>query len=149
MRPEYLAFRGERVSIAPTGMEITDPSVHMLRNGDEIGRENPGVSLVQTTLLSGRHGGYQAINFAALAGGNPILLLGYDMKHDAGRDHFEGGGHPVPTTEADLKAYAKRYRTMVEPLRKIGVTVLNCTPSSALTCFPMVSLEEALEAQTV
>lgn len=116
----------------------------MLRNGDELGRENPGLSLESTTLLSGRHGGYQAINFAALAGGNPILLLGYDMKHADGRDHFEGGGHPVPTTEADLKAYAKRYRTMVEPLKRIGVTVLNCTPGSALDAFPRMSLEEAL-----
>lgn len=125
-------------------MEISDPDVHMLRNGDEIGRENPGLSLDSTTLLSGRHGGYQAINFAALAGGNPILLLGYDMKHDAGRDHFEGGGHPVPTTEADLKAYAKRYRTMVEPLKRIGVDVINVTPDSAIDCFPRMTLEDAV-----
>lgn len=143
-REDYRAFAGQKVTILPTGMEVDDPDVHVLRNGDEVGRENPGLSLDAQTLLTGRNGGYQAVNLAVLAGGNPILLLGYDMRHVDGRDHFDGGGHPLPTEAADLAFYAKRFRSMVEPLQRVGVSVINVTPGSALDAFPRASLEEAL-----
>lgn len=125
-------------------MEIDDASIHMLRSGDKLGQPNPGLSLDASTILTGKNSGYQVVNLAVLAGGNPILLVGYDMRHIDGKDHFVGGEHSIPTPENNLKGYAKNFRTMVEPLRRIGVDVINVTPGSAIDCFPRMSLEEAL-----
>jgi hypothetical protein len=38
----------------------------------------------------------------------------------------------------------ERFQTMVEPLKKAGVEVLNCSRKTALKAFPRVELEQAL-----
>lgn len=120
-------------------MEVADPSIHMLRNGGV-----DGLSVDAAGIANGRNGGYQIVNIAMLTGGNPILLVGYDMKHVDGKDHFAGGEHPVATPENNLTDYAKNFRTMAGPLREMGVTVLNCTLGSAIDAFPRATLKGAL-----
>ncbi len=36
------------------------------------------------------------------------------------------------------------FPTLIEPLKARGVEVVNCTPGSALTCFPMGKIEDLL-----
>jgi len=43
-----------------------------------------------------------------------------------------------------VEAMLPKFPTIVEPLRGAGVEVLNATPGSALTCWPMESLEKLL-----
>ena len=118
----------------------------MLRNADN-GRPE-GLSTEPTGLITGRNSGYQAINIAVLAGARRILLLGYDMRFIDGRQHWFGN-HPIKNHEAEFTGYAKRFRTMVEPLEKLGVEVVNCSPGSAIDAFPRAELSEALVYQGV
>lgn len=136
-KPFFSEFEGQRITIEPTGLEVTDPRIHMLRDGGA-----SGLSVDSPAICNGRNGGYQIVNIATLAGGNPIALVGYDMKHIGGKDHAEGCGHPVRTPAENLATYARNFRSMIEPLKQIGVTVLNATPGSAIDCFPRVGLEE-------
>lgn len=147
-RAEFQAFAGEKVTIEACmpGLQdkgtpherkrVPDTSVHILKN---LGVE--GLSGDQCGLFNGRNSGYQAINLAVLAGALRIVLLGYDMRHQGGRDHWEGGGHPIATPEAELKYYAKRFATLEQPLKALGVEVVNASPGSALDVFPRIPLD--------
>lgn len=101
-----------------------------------------GLSTSPDTLATGRHSGYSAINLAVLLGAARVLLLGYDMRHVGGKHHFFGG-HPTGMVP-DYREWPKNFRTLIEPLKAFGVSVINCTPGSAIDAFPTMSLSEAL-----
>jgi hypothetical protein len=123
-----------------------------------IGTSEDGTRRLRTTGVSGleqnpaalKHGsnsGYQAIGLAYHFGAARIVLLGYDMHVDGTRTHWHDG-HPNHTLASQAKALAEiflpRFASLVEPLKAAGIEVLNATPGSALTCWPMVSLAEVL-----
>lgn len=138
-RPEFQAFAGQKCSIFGTGNEIDDPEVFMLRIGGTHGlSDNP------EELRTGRTSGYQAINIATLGGSTRILLLAYDGKFARdGKSHWFGD-HPVRSDENTNATLAKNLRGLVEPLAQRGVTVINCSPDSAVDCFPRMDLDAAL-----
>lgn len=109
------------------------PSVQLLRNaGDE------GLELDTSAVRTGKNSGFQAINVAVHMGASKIVLLGYDMHGD----HFFGS-HP-DKSKPPHKLCIRKYATLVKPLRRASVEVVNCTPNTALHCFPEMSLDEAL-----
>lgn len=126
------AFAGLKYTLKPSY-----PEIQVLRN---LGRT--GLSLDPTGLKTGFDSGYQAINLAVLLGATRILLLGYDMRKIGPKAHFFGN-HPDNTAPPFLVCL-KDYGTLVGPLREAGVSVINCTPGSALTVFPMGTLAEQL-----
>lgn len=128
------------MTIEPTGLEIDDPEVHMLRNG---GRE--GLSRDASAIVTGMNSGHQVINIVALAGARRIVLLGYDGKHGSGGRRHWFGDHPDRTPfPQELANNVKHYRTLVEPLRELGVAVVNASPDTAVDAFPRATLEAAL-----
>lgn len=98
-------------------------------------------------LRSGDHSGYAALNLVVHYGVRRVLLLGYDLGRAAvGPSHFFGS-HPAALPETSETLYAwfrRRYRTIVDVLPLVGVTVWNCTPGSRLEVFPRRELLEAL-----
>lgn len=94
--------------------------------------------------LSGWDCGSNAINLAYhFTGGRPrdIVLLGFDM----------GGGnwhsrHLSPPRDAEYLArnVIPYFERMAAELRAEGIRVINCSPGSALTCFPIMSLADVL-----
>jgi hypothetical protein len=140
VKKAFAEFRGQKCTIENTGLQVSDPGVFFLHN---FGSE--GLSDRPNGLHTGSNSGYQAINLAVLAGAKRILLLGYDMKHTGGRSHAHNG-HPVKHPEDVYLRYARNFATMVPHLQKLGVEVVNCTPQSAITCFPKEALESVLAA---
>lgn len=131
-RQRYPAFCGLlKYCLAHTGFE----GVQVLKKGSET-----GVSLDPSTVALGRNSVYQAMNVAVHFGATRILLLGVDMQD--GQRHFFGR-HP-DNTAPPVDVCKQRFATMVEPMKKLGIEVLNCTRKTALTCFPRVPLEDAL-----
>jgi len=129
---EYPAFTGQfKYCLKHVG-----PDVQVLKKGPET-----GLSTDPSTVALGRNSVYQATNVGIHFGGTRILLLGVDMKNDKGAHFF--GRHPN-NTEAPYAICLQRFATMIEPLKALGVEVINCTRSTALKCFPCMSLEEAL-----
>lgn len=123
-----------------TGMMVSDPEIHMLHNhGTE------GLSEKPNGLHTGCNGGYQAINFAALAGAKRVVLLGYDMHYPGGRSHWHAG-HPTKVPEQHYTGfYARLFATLLPQAKKLGVSIVNASIGSYLKTFPIVPLEEALE----
>lgn len=87
-------------------------------------------------LLMGSNSGLLGMEIAVRLGATSIIMLGFDLH---GTHYF--GPHPNPlrnTTAARFEAFKKQ----IASFRK--VPVYNCTPGSALTCFPMLSIQCAL-----
>lgn len=101
-------------------------------------------------VTNGSNSGFSALGLAVLLGASRILLLGYDMSYDQGRAHFFGD-HPsgLRQTESLYPSFRRAFESLVDPLKARGVEVLNCTRRTALTAFPRMALEEALEAVEV
>lgn len=119
---------------------VRDENVFMLHNGG-----GDGLSNVANTIKTGSNSGYQAINIAVLAGAKRVLLVGYDMHFPGGKSHWHAG-HPVRSDEGQYVTYAKRFSTMLDPLRAAQCEVVNCTPGSKIEAFRFSILEKELAA---
>lgn len=93
-------------------------------------------------VATGGHSGFQAINLAVLQGAERVILLGYDLGFENGKDkHWWDKAHPRASRKSD-------YRLWLELLAKaaplIPVPVINCSRQSAITCFPRAPLRDVL-----
>lgn len=131
---EALSFDGLKVTASPC-------KYHDLLLLETSGPEgfDPNPKRVKT----GGNSGYQAVHIAIHAKAKRILLCGFDMHNKDGHHWF--GKHPKPLRNPDsevLLGRAQRFRGLVDR----GSEVLNCTPGSAISCFPRMTLEAALGA---
>lgn len=140
--PGALQFEGLKVSVCPVA-GVSDPhdGVHLLRETGKNGFD-PDPSCIRT----GRNSGYQAVHIAAQAGAKRILLCGMDFQNGHWHPEHEA---PLRTTHPDFyDIFRAHFQTLVDPLVERGVEVLNCTPGSALRCFPFADLAEVLEGRS-
>lgn len=83
----------------------------------------------------GDNSGFAAVNLALQFGAVDVKLVGFDM-HGS---HFFGD-HPKPLTNcSDYPAFIRAFTNAAKHLPE-GVSIVNCTPASALHCFPMGDL---------
>lgn len=104
---------------------------------------SPGLGRQPGVIHQGANGGYQAVNLATQAGARRVVLLGFDMKGE----HWHGS-HPQPLTNPRpylFELWIKNFARMAQDLGPAGIEVVNCTPGSALTCFPQLPLNEVLD----
>jgi len=95
-------------------------------------------------VRTGKNSGYQSMNLAVhLTGGPRIILLGYDMYIGIDGKHHWFGSHPN-RVRPPLASFVRQFHTIVRPLAALGIEVVNCSRVTALTCFPRMSLQEAL-----
>ncbi len=91
-------------------------------------------------MFEPRPGNSGTLGLAVAAKWKPdrIVLLGADLKGT----HFFG-----KHTKANLRnTNAQQFRTMIRQFETFKhLPVVNCSPDSALTCFPKMSLKDALE----
>ena len=132
-----LSFTGLRYSVqqhaVPWGVTV------LKRTGDV------GLEVDPKGLRTGKNSAYQAVNLAVHFGATRIVLLGVDMKlGPKGKRHWFGT-HPRGLNDrTDFGDFIEAFQTIVEPLKQIGVSVFNCSPDSALDCFPKRPLREVL-----
>lgn len=112
------------------------------------GKTQKGFSFDPTFIHYGGNSGFQAINLAILRGANPIILVGFDMQSVHGVSHFFGE-HPKGLQRS--YNYQRFVPAFVEAAKLLprDIQILNATPSSALKCFPSVTIDEALTMRYV
>jgi hypothetical protein len=110
---------------------------------------NDGLELGPHGLRHGNCSGYSAINLAVHLGAKRIVLLGYDCSADPVTNKFNWAKDADDKTRGaySFALWQSRFRTLVGPLAKIGVVVLNASRRTALECFPRVALDEVLPAE--
>lgn len=103
-----------------------------------------GLSLDPTIIHWGGNSGFQACNLAVHFGIRKLILLGFDMRI-AGKRHFFGDHPGAMNKDSPYRRFIRHFEQSAGCFQAAGVTVINATPGSALTCFPMIELEQALE----
>jgi hypothetical protein len=98
------------------------------------------------TVGSGGNSGFQALNLAVQFGARRVLLIGFDMTdqfgvHWYGRANGNGRSNPA---EWNFRRWRAAFATASVQLKAAGVQVLNASDLSVLTCFPKITLEQAL-----
>lgn len=129
-----------KVAVLPgrkISLEIGQPvrGVECLRPSSEILDERPGY------LSTGGNSGYAALCLAVKLGAARVRLYGYDMGPRSGRMRR----HEYPAnlnSRPRFVHWIPRFNLLAPYLKARGVEVINCTPGSALTCFPFQQLTE-------
>lgn len=103
-----------------------------------------GLSTNPHGVATGWNSGYQALNIAALSGTETVILIGYDAC-PAGALKHSFGEHP-DGTEVPYDHMRRAMRTMRRPLAELGVSVINCSPGTAIDAFDTRTLREAIES---
>lgn len=98
------------------------------------------------TTGSGGNSGFQALNLALQWGARKVLLVGFDMTdasgvHWYGRNNWQDANNP---NDSNFKRWVAAFEGSVLILKQRGIEVINCSPFSALQCFPKMSIEDAL-----
>lgn len=115
----------------------TDVTLQMLEREEPMPR-TPGA------VVSGGFGGFQALGMVLSMGAKRVLLLGYDCRK------IDGKRNAMPREDrwqrdVDMGAW-------VQPFGKVNVyfpdrEVINCSLESAITAFPKMMLQEALQCE--
>lgn len=129
--PAAAAFQGLRVTVQDVRGALK------LRCSGPAGFDpHPGA------VRSGGHSGHQAVHIAMHAGARRILLCGFDMRGT----HWHGP-HEEPlrnTVGGTYGRWIEQFAELGNSAISLGIEIINCTPGSALTCFPAMGLGEAL-----
>jgi hypothetical protein len=106
----------------------TDPTAHSVRVNGPIGH--------------GGNSGFQAINLAVQFGVRRLVLVGFDLQ--GGHWHEKHSLPLINPRPQTLDKWRQRLDGQAEPLRRLGVVVVNASETSALQAFPKMSIDEAL-----
>ena len=107
------------------------------------GRDGDGFSFEPNVIHYGSNSGFQAVNLALQFGARRVVLVGFDMRLVDGARHFFGD-HPEPLRNGGAYTnFIRAFRSAAATLPD-NVEIINATPGSALKCFPMMELREAL-----
>jgi hypothetical protein len=136
-------FRGEKWS-SHGGRDHNDKTACARRYGLKLvqGRDGNTFDLSGSHINYGSNSGFQGINLALLMGATKVVLVGFDMRVN-GRRHFFGDHPKGLMNSADYVSWVPNFAHAAKHL-PAGIEVVNCTPGSALTCFKMMDLSDAL-----
>lgn len=99
-------------------------------------------------ICIGATSGLRSIYLAEKLQANPILLVGFEMHPNSGV-HW----HPPHCTriglrnpgDNEMKLWREDIERVADKFKARGTLIINCTPDSALTCFPQMPFEHALD----
>lgn len=144
LRETFMAFPGLVVTLDNLCLAKADPRIRSIANmGWDEACGNVGLFDRPWGVFHGRNGGYQAIHLAVNLGASRILLLGYDMKPSpAGECNWHRNHETPPSPAVYAQAMLPSYPFLAAACARRGVSVVNCTPDSALTAFERGSLSD-------
>lgn len=152
-------FYWERVRDHPASKWTTNAEAAKCFNVnwiDEVAAD--GLSIVPNLVHHGHGSGYTLVNLVYLLGATRIVLLGYDLKYAAdydGRARLIGseprhyfGEYPAllqhwPSVQVKSGIHTELLRLYGTVAKQGLVEIVNCTPDSALDCFPRMDIADA------
>jgi hypothetical protein len=141
------SFRGERWSNHDDG--TNDKRAIATRYGLRLvaGRGGDTFSRDPAVIHYGSNSGFQAIGLAILFGARRIVLVGFDMQTVAGRRHFFGDHPPPLRNSMDYRSMVPIFHNAAKHLGS-DVEIVNANPTSAITCWPRMTIDAALAPET-
>lgn len=96
-------------------------------------------------IYSGYTIAYFALQIAVYMGFAEVFFLGLDLKNQGMNTHFFG--HDFRSSTHEQSEYPRMTKMLIyaaKELKDSGVKVYNCSPVSALDCFPKMDFDEAV-----
>lgn len=137
----WTAFDGLKFGIEqlqPEYPPIDWPGIDVLHNTGSTGLE-----LDPSGLKIGNNSGHQSVNLAVHFGAKRIVVIGFDCWTGPNGQQNWFGDHPLHL-KSPYPLFLQQWATIVEPLKAIGVEVINCSRWTMLRAFPQKPLEEVL-----
>ena len=100
----------------------------------------PGLCTEPGKIHTGSNSGFAAINLAYHLGAKTIILLGYDMRLNGSRRHWFNDRPERLNIASDYNDFIRSLGVI--DTEKHGIEILNASRRTALTCFPLVDLED-------
>jgi len=138
-----LAFRGLRVTCMNKPVKKYSVRVKPLRR---IRDAAEGLTTRRDSVVWHKNSGATAINLAAHFGVKQIILLGFDMALDNGIHqhwHKEYAGNPK-TVYGTFKMHKKGFPIIAETAKRMGIEILNASPTSTIVEFKKINVSEIL-----
>lgn len=110
------------------------------------GKSGDVFSLDPSCIHYGGNSGFMTTNLAILWGGNPTILVGFDMRAVDGKTHYFGEHQAGLHRVGNFKRWIERFDNAAAKLPK-HIRIINATEGSSLDCFPKMSLSEALKCK--
>jgi hypothetical protein len=162
-------FAGLKITTCP--QHENKPGIKVIQRK---GGSSTGLSNDPRFVAWGLSSGYAAINIATLLGSRRVVLLGFDMRkrmvcHECDLPFDDEPKCPhcnittLPVNDNNLRAnwhtdhktgarpnhnpyrrFLAPFKAMVKVSDKLGIEIINATPGSKLTTFPIVDPEEVL-----
>jgi len=134
-KEQIRSFEGVVFGCPPTSKPF--PRVlHVNRN------EGYGLTSIRNKVVWNKSSGGSAINLAMHLGAKEIVLLGYDMKVVDGNHNWHTNHKHHPRNDIYEKRFLPPFQKIASDADRLGLKIYNATPDSALTVFPLVSLED-------
>lgn len=96
-------------------------------------------------IYFGRNSGHQAINLAWHFGARRFVLVGFDCTDGPQGSHWFGEHPGILNKVSPYKKFAEAFAEIGADLKREGCQVINCSPLTALTCFPKGDLADVLQ----
>ena len=142
-RENTRSFPGLIVSCNPAKVFHIIPRVVQVNRGKHVGIDT------KTNYIAWNYNtGFAAINLAYHFGARTIVLIGFDMKADGKEKNWHKDYHVDGVRPKPVKGMWKRYMSCVPAIQKdaerLGVTILNAAPNSAILRWPKVDWRDYL-----
>jgi hypothetical protein len=139
-----VVYMGDLMAVRTYCDEVTRTSGAQKWTCDQVAKQQYGWNLMPGLMRCGNSGA-QAVHLAAKFGARKVVLLGFDMQlGPAGQRHWHEE-HPTPCVQRSLfNEWRKKMGVLAKELAADGVSVINCSRTTALECFPRQTLEDAL-----
>jgi hypothetical protein len=100
-------------------------------------------------FTTGNNSGLRAFHLAEAFGAKRLLLIGFDMHVQAGLHwHQPHAKSPLHNpTGSSVRLWRDEIQRIAGTFAKRGIEVINCTPGSALQCFPQMPLHQAMQEE--
>jgi hypothetical protein len=140
--PFYICPPSSQASICQSAL----PCAHILKASNEFVWDE---TVVHRT---GGTSGYCALDVVACRGAKRVVLLGFDYQPSRpvtgqpAQYHYHDGYPWVNGAENGWHQWARNFGPMNRRLEERDIQVINASPDSKISCFPKMSIEDALMA---
>lgn len=144
--PQWWNYHGEACRRLPAQKWTQDEGAATAHKLNHIpGEYEVNLSTNADKIHFGNNSGYQLINLAYLMGIRHMMLIGYTMRVTLAtgekKQHFFG---PHPAAMRNIGDYTQ-FVSQFNTIKVKDLEIINCTPESAVNCFPKETLEAVLE----
>lgn len=139
-KEDLFKFPGLKVSCCPRFLKSKGPVwVKVVKRG-----KMEGIEKSRDRVAWNKNSGGSAVNLAIHFGAKKIVLLGFDMQRVNGKKNYHNDHVEVKGKKDPFSRYIRTFEAIAREADRMNVEILNATPKSALTYFPIKTLEEVV-----